>query len=76
MVCFQGNVLVDTGYQPLLSDLGLAGFAEVKGSLAYETASAGTMRWCSPEMIKGDVRRTPAADVYALGCTIIEVRKF
>ena len=65
------NVLVTPEGQVKLSDLGLAGFFGEAPSLAGEHRSSA--RWAdylAPEQITHPGIFSPAADIYALGCTL------
>ncbi|KAG8712062.1 hypothetical protein FRC08_015072, partial [Ceratobasidium sp. 394] len=67
------NVLVSEEGIPLLSDFGSATLQEY--TLKFTTTStknALSYRWASPELLEGRAICSAAADVYALGMTILE----
>jgi serine/threonine protein kinase len=76
----QSNIFVDDNAQPCLADFGLAVVSDVTGGhVTTSSTTAGSIRWTSPERITAYVsadvipRRTYADDVWAFGCTCIEV---
>jgi len=65
------NVMVDDEGIPRITDFGLATRRE-EDSFNRNAAFEGTLRWASPELIKTK-KRTKMSDVWAFGCTLIEV---
>ncbi|CAE6489763.1 unnamed protein product [Rhizoctonia solani] len=68
------NVLVLTDGTPVLTDFGSAMFLG-RGLQFTETTRQGglTIRWAAPELLQESGRSSVAADVYALGMTMLEV---
>lgn len=67
------NILVADDYTPKLTDFGNATLQEY--SLRFATTSSKndmSYRWAAPELFEGG-KNSQAADVYALGMTILEV---
>ena len=60
-----GNVLLAKGDRAVLTDFGLARFAEADGSYVL-SRRGGTLDYMAPEMVKGE-RATVASDIYAMG---------
>jgi serine/threonine protein kinase len=47
----------------------------LEGDNATATITQGSYRWSAPELsIGSDVHRTHESDIYAFGCTCVEVR--
>ncbi|QRV78828.1 WD repeat-containing protein [Ceratobasidium sp. AG-Ba] len=72
------NILVSEDGLVKLSDFGNSVFVGgLLGFSATNIAGGGTARWMAPELIKQEISevadRSMAADVYALGMTILEV---
>lgn len=68
------NLRVQIGGQPILFDLGAALDLEARVSWSLFGAGLGTSRYAAPEVDRRDMLRVgPAADVYALGKTLIEL---
>lgn len=70
------NVMVDEKGEPLLMDFGLAVRAEAdEGAekLTQQGVAVGTPAYMAPEQARGDGTVGPAADQYALGCTLYEL---
>ncbi|KAH7912382.1 kinase-like domain-containing protein [Hygrophoropsis aurantiaca] len=70
------NILVDDNWHPQLADFGLASLAEPITS--HTTSGRGCPRWMAPELqypenFSMKFQRTPATDVYAFGCTCLEL---
>jgi eukaryotic-like serine/threonine-protein kinase len=63
-----GNILLDTGGVPYVTDFGLARPA---GSADTTSPGAGTPAYMAPEQVIGDV--TTAADTYALGAVLYDL---
>ncbi|KAG8692568.1 hypothetical protein FRC08_009688 [Ceratobasidium sp. 394] len=67
------NVLVSEAYEPLLADFGSATLQERTLQFTCTTTRNNfSLRWTAPELL-GDAPLSVAADVYALGMTILEV---
>ncbi|KAF8608125.1 kinase-like protein [Ceratobasidium sp. AG-I] len=66
------NVLVSHDGKPKLADFGLTITQESKLRLSVTEPAGGTMRWMAPEMFRREGRRSPEADMYALGMTMLE----
>ncbi|KAH7922197.1 kinase-like protein [Leucogyrophana mollusca] len=70
------NILVDDNWHPQLADFGLASFAD---PLTSRTSTGrGSPRWMAPELQNPDAfrlrfHRTRATDIYAFGCTCLEL---
>ena len=63
-----GNILLDGGGEPLVSDFGLAKWLEPISDLTRTPSIFGTPGYIAPEQVKGsNGNLTPAADVYSLG---------
>lgn len=71
------NVMVDEKGEPLLMDFGLAARAEAdEGAerLTQQGVALGTPAYMAPEQARGELGAVgPAADQYALGCTLYEL---
>lgn len=68
------NLRVQIGGQPILFDLGAALDLEARVSWSLFGAGLGTSRYAAPEVERRDMLRVgPAADVYALGKTLLEL---
>jgi serine/threonine protein kinase len=68
----KSNILVDRGCYAKLADFGLS--LIVADSDVTATTSNGSHRWSAPELIQNlDIYRTRETDVYAFGCTSLEV---
>jgi len=67
------NILVDHTGTPRLADFSLSWFTSATKKTI--TSEAGSLRWMAPELLdpKISFERTPASDVYALGCTFWEI---
>lgn len=73
---WQNNILIDDNWHPRLADFGLAGFMDETQST--QSDSKGSVRWMAPELLDPGhfglrFRKTKASDMYALGCTFLEV---
>jgi WD40 repeat protein/tRNA A-37 threonylcarbamoyl transferase component Bud32 len=69
-----GNILLDAGKQPHVTDFGLAKRLDASGSLSRDGAVLGTASYMAPEQAAArDSRLTPAADVYSLGAILYEL---
>ncbi|CAE6426032.1 unnamed protein product, partial [Rhizoctonia solani] len=68
------NVLVSSNGVPALTDFGNSDLQErTLGFTQSTTGGALTLRWSAPEVINGVCACDKAADIYALGMTILEV---
>lgn len=68
------NLRVQIGGHPMLFDLGAALDLEARVSWSLFGAGLGTSRYAPPEVERRDMLRVgPAADVYALGKTLLEL---
>lgn len=71
------NIIINNSQRACIADFGLSRFSEAtKG--AYTTATReGSTRWMAPELMEeseeGTYRRTYESDVYAYGCTCLEI---
>jgi WD40 repeat protein len=68
-----GNVLIDEGGTPYVTDFGLAKRIGDERGLTQTGAIVGTPSYMPPEQARGDKELTPAADVYALGAILYEI---
>ncbi|CAE6453888.1 unnamed protein product [Rhizoctonia solani] len=68
------NVLVSSAGVPALTDFGNSHLQErTLGFTQSTSGGAMTLRWSAPEVIKDSCTCDKAADVYALGMTVLEV---
>jgi serine/threonine protein kinase len=65
-----GNVLLDEGGAPKLTDFGLAKRLDRDDGLTHTGSVLGTPGYMPPEQARGERDLTPAADVYSLGATL------
>lgn len=69
-----GNILLDAGGQPRLSDFGLAKLTYSDTGITHSQAIFGTPAYMSPEVVTGGVQAaTTAADIYGLGAILYEM---
>lgn len=66
------NILVSPTVDALVADFGLAKLAD--SSTVPSLKGAGSLRWQSPEVLRGEAHRTFSSDVYSFGMTIYEVK--
>ncbi|KAG8914750.1 hypothetical protein FRC00_011121 [Tulasnella sp. 408] len=68
------NVLITAEYNARLCDFGLARLHEDSefSKLDTSTGHKGTIRWCSPELFRGNPR-SPVSDVYAWAWLVWEI---
>jgi serine/threonine protein kinase len=64
-----GNVLVTTDGRTKVTDLGLSLLLEEDEEVS-NAKIAGTVDYLAPELIRNPATRTPASDIYSLGCTL------
>lgn len=64
------NILVSPTVDALVADFGLAKLAD--SSTVPSLKGAGSLRWQSPEVLRGEAHRTFSSDVYSFGMTIYE----
>ena len=69
-----GNILLDGGGEPLVSDFGLAKWLEPINDLTRTPSIFGTPGYIAPEQVNGSgVELTPAADIYGLGAVLFHL---
>jgi serine/threonine-protein kinase len=66
------NILVESGDQVRIIDLGLAldRFAKRTETGRKTLRLVGTVEYCAPEQLRNPDRATPASDVFSLGCVL------
>ena len=71
----QANILVTDQLICCLADFGLATAVESQQFTSTSLNSTGTVRWMAPELFLPSSRMQdrPSRDIYAFGCTILEV---
>ncbi|TDL19868.1 kinase-like protein [Rickenella mellea] len=73
------NILIDECWHVRLADFGLTGFTNETLRTVSSINHAGSARWMAPELHNPERAgldrfvRTKASDIYALGCTILEI---
>ncbi|KAF9067334.1 kinase-like domain-containing protein [Rhodocollybia butyracea] len=73
------NILITSDFRCCLADFGLALVTANSESLAASTTSnmKGAIRWMAPELFsdlaEGVILDHPSRDIYAFGCTIVEI---
>lgn len=65
------NVIVTPQGEAVLIDLGIARTDDARDAQTQTGMVLGTLRYMAPELIDGGPA-TPAADIYSLGCVLIE----
>jgi TolB-like protein/tRNA A-37 threonylcarbamoyl transferase component Bud32 len=69
-----GNILLNNGGEPLVSDFGLAKLLDGNNDLTRSLTAFGTAGFIAPEQAEGAAADlTPAADVYSLGAVLFNV---
>ncbi|KAF7319102.1 Kinase-like protein [Mycena chlorophos] len=73
------NILISSDHRACLADFGLSVWSNASTSMRSSTR-AGSLYWMAPELIDPDrfslggrFIRTPASDIYAFGCTCVEL---
>jgi serine/threonine protein kinase len=71
----KGNILIDEKRNARLCDFGISRILAEAGTTGNTTTSThtGTARYLSYELLEDPCIPTTASDVYALGCTGLEV---
>ncbi|KAG9035044.1 hypothetical protein FRB95_012192 [Tulasnella sp. JGI-2019a] len=65
------NILVNRQGEAMLCDFGLAK-SKFRSGLETLNTFAGSVPFCSPELFH-DVDRSPASDMWAMGCLVVEI---
>lgn len=67
------NILIDSGYQPKISDFGMskASLSSIK-TYGNQISNTGTKRWMAPELLMAK-RYTEKADIYSIGIVYWEI---
>jgi TolB-like protein/Tfp pilus assembly protein PilF/tRNA A-37 threonylcarbamoyl transferase component Bud32 len=69
-----GNILLDGGGEPFVTDFGLAKWLDTSTDLTRTLAIFGTPGYIAPEQAKGPAAKlTPVADVYSLGAILFDL---
>src|SRR5437667_711166 len=69
-----GNILLDGGGEPLVSDFGLAKWLQPNSDLTRTPSIFGTPGYIAPEQVNGsNGNLTPAADLYSLGAVLFHL---
>jgi WD40 repeat protein/tRNA A-37 threonylcarbamoyl transferase component Bud32 len=68
-----GNVLIDAGSQPHVTDFGLAKRVEGDSRMTQSGAILGTPSYMAPEQARSEKVLTTAVDVYSLGAILYEL---
>src|SRR5216110_2363881 len=69
-----GNILLDGGGEPFVTDFGLAKWLDTSTDLTRTLAIFGTPGYIAPEQAKGPAANlTPTADVYSLGAILFDL---
>ncbi|KAL0959682.1 hypothetical protein HGRIS_011380 [Hohenbuehelia grisea] len=73
------NILVDSSWHARIADFGLSVLSEATINNSETSNSAGAARWMAPELHDPEAfdlprhQKTKASDVYAFGCTCLEL---
>lgn len=75
LIFFQANILVSDHQRCRLADFGLAGMNTIQTLSSASGNPRGSTRWMAPELFNYTTTSRPSTytDIYALGCTILEV---
>ena len=65
-----GNILVDRGGKPWVTDFGLAKYLDQRAELTQANRFMGTPYYVSPEQAQGERGLTAATDIYSLGAVL------
>jgi len=69
-----GNILLDGGGEPFVSDFGLAKWLDINTDLTRTLTIFGTPGYIAPEQARGpSAKLTPTADVYSLGAILFDL---
>jgi hypothetical protein len=68
-----GNILIDQGDEPHVTDFGLAKHLSGDRGQTRTGALMGTPSYMAPEQARGEKELTPAVDVYGLGALLYEL---
>src|SRR6476620_10049912 len=69
-----GNILLDGGGEPFVTDFGLAKWPDTATDLTRTLAIFATPGYIAPEQAKGPAAKlTPSADVYSLGAILFDL---
>ncbi|HLC11961.1 MAG TPA: serine/threonine-protein kinase, partial [Chthoniobacterales bacterium] len=69
-----GNILLDGGGEPFVTDFGLAKWLDTATDLTRSLAIFGSPGYIAPEQAKGPAAKlTPVADVYSLGAILFDL---
>ena len=69
-----GNILLDGGGEPLLSDFGLAKWLDTSGDLTHTLTIFGTPGYVAPEQAEGSTQSLrPSTDIYSLGAILFDL---
>jgi TolB-like protein/Tfp pilus assembly protein PilF len=69
-----GNILLDAGGEPHLTDFGLARLVETESTVTRTTEVLGTPSYMAPEQAIGDIKAIAAStDVYGLGAVLYQL---
>jgi serine/threonine protein kinase/tetratricopeptide (TPR) repeat protein len=69
-----GNVLLDSGGEPMVADFGLAKWLDKSGDLTCTLTVFGTPGYIAPEQAQGaPAKQKPGVDIYSLGAIFFEL---
>ncbi|KAF5358882.1 hypothetical protein D9757_012305 [Collybiopsis confluens] len=73
----EANILVTDDRRCCLADFGLSVITTSSQAWARTTSSnftgKGTVRWLAPEYLASEIPNRPSRDIYAFGCTVLEI---